>query len=88
MSSVEFRITGAKDDESRALMPPRIQDPLRHKPVWAVYQVPRDAPQVVAPHSALSDLAKAKAAADALNAERGGAGSDHYFKVYRAAKPE
>jgi hypothetical protein len=84
MSSIEFRITGAKDDESRILMPPRIQDPLRHKPVWAVYKVPRGAPPIGTRHSALSDLATAKAAADALNAERGGAGSSHYFKVFRA----
>ena len=85
MNSLEFRITGAKDDEGRVLVPPRIQDPLRHKAVWAVYRVPRGAPPIGARHSALSDLATAKAAADALNAERGVDGSSHYFKVYRVA---
>src|ERR1022692_2478111 len=70
------------DPEGRKLIPPRVQDPFRHKPVWAAYKFSKGFQYAEARSSEFSELTAAKATADALNINRG-AGEEHYFKVYR-----
>lgn len=73
---------GMKDPQGHILIPPRVHDVLRHKPVWAVYKLSREIHPIAIPQSDPSDLLTAKATLDMLNANRG---VDHYFKVYRVA---
>jgi hypothetical protein len=74
------------DPEGHKLIPPRVQDPFRHKPVWAAYKFSKGFQHAEARSSEFSELTAAKATADALNINRGGTG-DYYFKVYRMAAP-
>ena len=75
------------DPEGRRLIPPRVQDPFRHKPVWAAYKFSKGFQYAEARNSEFSELTAAKATADALNINRGGV-EDCYFKVYRLVPPE
>jgi hypothetical protein len=59
-------------------------DAFRHKPVWAAYRFRKGFHRADARGSEFSDLAAARAAADALNGNRG-AGVGYYFKVCRVA---
>jgi hypothetical protein len=72
------------DPDGHELIPPRIPDPLRHKPVWAAYKFRKDLHCAEARSSEFLDLATAKATADALNSNRG-AGEGYCFKIYRVA---
>jgi hypothetical protein len=74
------------DPEGRKLIPPRIPDQFRHKPVWAAYKFWGGFQQAAVRSSEFSELTAAKATADALNINRGGV-EDCYFKVYRLAAP-
>jgi hypothetical protein len=69
------------DPDGRELIPPRVHDHFRHKPVWAAYKFRKGLPCAEARSSEFLDLAAAKATVDALNICRG-AGEEHYFKVY------
>jgi hypothetical protein len=70
------------DPEGLKLVPPRLHEPLRHKPVWATYKLRKGLLRAEARCSEFSDLAKAKAIVDALNSSRA-EGEGYYFKVCR-----
>jgi len=74
------------DPEGRKLIPARVQDPFRHKPVWAAYKSSRGSQYAEARSSEFLDLAVAKTTVDALNSKRA-TGEGYYFKVYRVAAP-
>lgn len=71
------------DPEGRELIPPRVVDRFRHRPVWATYKFRRGCQRAEARCSGFLDLASAKAAVDELNGNR--AEESHYFKVCRSA---
>jgi hypothetical protein len=70
------------DPEGQRLTPPRINDQLRHKAVWAVYKFRGGLLRAEARNSEFLALAAAKAMADALNSSRAG-GEGYYFKACR-----
>ena len=72
------------DPEGKKLIPPRINDQLRHKAVWAVYKFRQGLLSAEARSSEFVGLAAAKAMADALNNSRVG-GEGYYFKACRVA---
>jgi len=82
---MSFANLGSTDPEGRELIPPRIVDPFRHKPVWAAYKFRRGFQRAEPLSSEFSDLATAKAAVDALNSNRPAGESYYFFKVYRLA---
>jgi len=74
------------DPEGQRLIPPRINDQLRHKAVWAVYKFRQGLQSAEARSSEFLGLAAAKAMADTLNSSRAG-GEGYYFKACRAVPP-
>jgi hypothetical protein len=76
------------DPEGHPLVSARqINDPLRHKPVWAVYKIRRDGTAAESRHSDFVLMAIAKATSDAFNASRLPE-ETWYFSVYRRASDD
>jgi hypothetical protein len=74
------------DPDGRPLVSCRIHDPLRHKPVWAVYKIQSDSTSAEARNSDFVVLAEARTIVDELNRTRV-PGETHYFTIYRLAYP-
>jgi hypothetical protein len=74
------------DPDGRPLGTCRINDPLRHKPVWAVYKIRPGSRSAESRNSDFVVLAHARTIADELNRTRG-EGEIRYFRAYRLIVP-
>lgn len=73
-----------QNPEGRALVLASADDPLLHKPVWAVYRFQKNQHSAEAQASEVSDLATAQATAKDLNSKYR-PGESYTFKVCRLA---
>ena len=86
--SHEFPKPGMTDPEGRELIPPRIVDPLRHKPVWAAYKFRRGSQRSECRQFGVLRSRDGEGDGRCPQSNRPADERDCFFKVYRlAAQP-